>query len=92
MASENLEIGGTKSGKLVAKNTSSDLHAEIDRLYDRIGALCTIIQTQAAALSAASTGPLAALQPGFTALSTAAGAQATTSIPADKALAGGLLE
>ena len=92
LSSDRLEIGGTKAGKLVAKNSASDLRAEIDRLYDRIGALCTIIQTQATVLSAASTGPLAALQPGFSALATQTGLQTTVSIPADKALAGGLLE
>lgn len=92
MASDRLEIGGTKGGKAVVKNSASDLRAEIDRLYDRIGALCTIIQTQATVLAAASTGPLAALQPGFSALATASGLQTTVSIPADKALAGGLLE
>jgi len=92
LCSSTLEIGGTKAGKAVVKNSASDLRKEVDRLYDRIGALCTIIQTQATTLAAASTGPLAALQPGFTALATGATLQTTTLIPADKALAGGLLE
>lgn len=90
MASESVVLGA-EGDKLHLANQVSDLKAEVERLYDRIAALNTYINTHATTLAAASTGPLAALQAGFTAMAASAATETATNIPADKLAAGGLL-
>jgi len=89
MASASVVLGA-QGDKLRLANQVSDLKAEVERLYDRIAALNAYINTHASTLAAASTGSLATLRAGFTAMAAAATAENTTGIPADKLAAGRL--
>lgn len=75
---------GAKDSKVVLENAVTNLREEVVRIYDRIAALNSYMATQAAILATASTGPLSALQPGFSAIATAANLETATNIPADK--------
>ena len=83
MASEGVVLGA-QGAKVVMENEATSLREEVARIYDRIAALNSYMATQATALAAASTGPLSALQPGFSAIATAANLENVTNIPADK--------
>lgn len=92
MRSENLSIGGTKDGKAVVENGTTDLRAEIEKLWTRLATLSLNVQLSMSTLNAAAVGPLAPLQPGFAALNAACAAEnLPTGIPLDKAALKGLL-
>lgn len=92
MRSESLSIGGTKDGKAVVENDTTDLRAEIEKLWTRLATLSLNVQLSMSTLNAAAVGPLAPLQPGFAALNAACATEnLPTGIPLDKAALKGLL-
>ena len=92
MCSDSLEIGGTKGGLASIKNQATDVHTEVNKIWDAILALHLAITTNFSLLQAAAVGPLAPLQPGFAAMNTnSINALVPTALPADKLALGRIL-
>lgn len=98
MCSSSLEIGGTKSGLVSIKNQTTDLHAEIDKIWTAMSTLRADLAAQFTALSAVTTSPAALVPVGpATPLTTSLLAQATAqtaaipALTADQLALGGLL-
>ena len=86
------EVLGGKGGKLDLHNETTDLRAEMEKMWSALIALEQSISTNFTTLTAAATGPLAALNPGFSAMVTdSTSALQPTALPNDKAALKGLL-
>ena len=86
------EVLGGAGGKLDLRNGTTDLRSEMEKMWTALIALEQSIFTNFTALTAAATGPLASLNPGFAAMVTdSAAALKPTALPNDKAALKGLL-
>ena len=86
------EVLGGKGGKLDLHNGTTDLRAEMEKMWSALIALEQSIFTNFTMLTAAATGPLAALNPGFATMATdSTAALNPAALPSDKAALKGLL-
>lgn len=86
------EVLGGKGGKLDLHNGTTDLRTEMDKMWAALIALEQSILTNFTTLTAAATGPLATLNPGFAAMvSDSTAVLLPTALPKDKADLKGLL-